>query len=311
MIKFALFRDRFSWSISRQVMPWRRFTYEVMHDAPSFKDKHSCPLISLTEYGEKVSMSGSYRHIENAIATYGIEGDYDAGEISARAAYLRLLELRLRALVVTTPSHTPDAPRWRVLMPLARPCPVEDRRGIVERLNGALDGVLAPESGTATQCFYIGKTIASEEHFEAYESFGRCIDEAREIPPVPMAVSQRAREDAPSNAEWNKLSREEQYDYIRLAFESKDGRHEAARRLAVMMAQDGANVEDIRGQLRELLGNDTRGGERGQRNLARDIMTLPEWAVRKIGAPKADSMRRVNASLPGLIQSLHRKTARR
>lgn len=304
MIRFALFRDRFSRTISRHEMSWRRLAYDLQHNTPLFKEKGDCPLISLTEYGEILSPNGSYRHMENARAVYGIEGDYDGGEISPLDAHMRMIELSLKALIVTTPSHRPDAPRWRALLPLARPVPIEARRGLVERLNGAFAGILAPESGTATQCFYIGRVVDTDEYYETHQSFGRCIDEANDISSLQMAISERPREyQTYSNADWNALSREEQYEIVRQAFIDKDGRHEAARRLSVMMAQDGATEAEIRGELIALFGDDTRGGERGQRNLARDIKTLPGWAIRTIGAPKADSMRRVNASLSGLLKN--------
>lgn len=302
MIRFALFRNRFSSSIARQQMPWYAFAHDIRHHAPEFKDKQSCPLISLTEYGDNISMNGSYRHSDNAIAVHGIEGDYDAGMIDPAAAYMRMVELRLKALIITTPSHVPATPRWRVLMPLGRPCAIDARRALVERLNGALAGVLAPESATATQCFYIGKVYATAMHYQVFESFGRRIDEAHEIASIAMAINERAPGDGGhTNAEWKALSRDQQYDSIHAAFANKDGRHEAARRLSIMMAQDGAGVEDIRAELVTLLGADTRGGEGGQRNLARDIKSFPEWAVRTIGAPKADSLARADASISNLL----------
>lgn len=314
MIRFALFRDWFSRTITRREMAWHDFANDVRHHAPEFKDKHACPLISLTEYGDSPSMNGSYRHIANAIAVHGIEGDYDAGELSPVDAYRRLLSLRLKALIVTTPSHVPAAPRWRVLMPLARPCPIETRRSLVERLNGAFVGILAAESATATQCFYIGKVYSTAMHYRVFESFGRCIDEAAEIAPIPMAIIQRSSINGAgvSDAEWKSLDRDEQYDAVRAAFVNKDGRHEAARRLSVMMAQDGADADTIRDELLALIGDDVRSGDKGQRNLLRDIKTFPEWAVRTIGAPKADAMTRADASISSLLRrSLQREKQER
>lgn len=308
MIRFALFRNRFSSSIARKQMPWHDFAHDIRHHVPEYKDKQACPLISLTEYGNNVSMNGSYRHADNVIAVYGIEGDYDAGQVSPADVHRRMIALRLKSLIVTTPSHTPAAPRWRILMPLLRPCPIQARRGFVERLNGALAGILAPESATVTQCFYIGKVYATAIHYEVLESFGRRIDEATEIMPERMAISERpAGDGGHSDAEWKALSREQKYDSVRAAFANKDGRHEASRRMAIMMAQDGATADEIRAELIALMGADTRSGD-GRRNLARDIATFPEWAVRKIGAPKADSLARADASVGNLLRSLQRNT---
>jgi hypothetical protein len=172
---------------------------------------------------------------------------------------------------------------------------------LVERLNGALAGILAPESATATQCFYIGKVLSTAAHYRVYESFGRCIDQATEILPFPMAIVERPDQMNVSDAEWKTLSRDEQYERVHAAFANKDGRHEAARRLAVMMAQDGADVQTIRDELTALFGDDHMSAD-GKRNLLRDIKTFPEWAVRTIGAPKADALKRADASLTGLLK---------
>jgi hypothetical protein len=140
-------------------------------------------------------------------------------------------------------------------------------------------------------------------HYQVFESFGRCIDQADEIAPIPMALVQRASDALNvSDAAWRILSRDEQYDLVHAAFANKDGRHEAARRLAVMMAQDGAGVEDIREELIALMDGDTKSSD-GKRDLMRDIRTFPEWAVRTIGAPKADALKRADASLIGLLKA--------
>lgn len=298
-MRFTLFRDRFSRNLSRQEMPWHRFAHDIHHNAPEFPNKQQCPLISLTEYGDNLSMNGSYRHIENVIAVHGIEGDYDAGKVHLEEAYASMMFWRLKSLIITTPSHTPAAPRWRILMPLSQPQPIEARRGLVERLNGALHGILAPESATATQCFYIGKVTRTAHDYRVIESFGRCIDTADNIPSETMAIIERPQ--GAEGQEWKSLSRDEQYAVVHDAFINRDGRHEAARRLAVMMAQDGADAATIRAELIALMGTDTRSAD-GKRDLMRDINTFPEWAVRTIGAPKTDSMARADASLIGLLK---------
>ena len=86
----------------------------------------------------------------------GIEGDYDAGEISPLEAADRLRASSIAALVYTTPSHTPEVPKWRILVPLARPVAPSERATLCARLNGALGGILAPESFTPSQTYYFG-----------------------------------------------------------------------------------------------------------------------------------------------------------
>ena len=44
---------------------------------------------------------------------YGLEGDYDGGLISVDEAISRLESHNIRGAVYTSPSHTPEKPRWR------------------------------------------------------------------------------------------------------------------------------------------------------------------------------------------------------
>jgi hypothetical protein len=301
-MKFTLFPDKFSRALLRCDMPWHAFVRDIQHNSPEYKSKHNCPLISLTEYGEDMSMNGSFRHIANAMAVHGIEGDYDGGRVSPLFAYLKALNHGIKAVVVTTPSHTPTNQRWRIFLPLSAPIDISDRRHMVERLNGLYEGILAPESATATQCFYIGKVLSTAAHYQVFESFGRCIDQVNDLPSIPMAITERADSLNISDSAWKSLSRDEQYEIVHAAFTNKDGRHEAARRLAVMMAQDGADVQTIRDELTALFGDDHMSAD-GKRDLLRDIKTFPEWAVRTIGAPKADALKRADASLNGLLKA--------
>lgn len=118
-------------------------------------DKAASPLVKLAEFGAERSDKGALRHDANLIAVYGIEADYDGGQMLAKDA-LTLLQLwGVEAIVQETHSSAPDAPRWRVLAPLSQPCPPEQRAEFVARLNAILGGVLAVESFTASQVFYI------------------------------------------------------------------------------------------------------------------------------------------------------------
>ncbi len=144
-----------------QTLPWSEFP-TFIRQAGHRATKRECPLIKMGIYGDIRAESnepgklGSLRHNANVISISGIEGDYDAREISPAEALARLERHNLRALVVTTFSHTADNPRWRVLAPLSRPVPPEERLRYVEILNGVLGGILAPESATLSQSYYIG-----------------------------------------------------------------------------------------------------------------------------------------------------------
>jgi putative DNA primase/helicase len=123
----------------------------------TYPSKKDLPLIKLARFGEQRSASGSLRHDGNVVAISGIEADYDGGKVSLAEAQQMLHEHNISAVLYTTPSHGEDRPRWRVLCPTSQPYPPNERTRLVARLNGALGGILAPESFALSQSYYIGK----------------------------------------------------------------------------------------------------------------------------------------------------------
>lgn len=124
------------------------------------RDKAALPLVKLATFGDVRSVHNSLRHDANLLRVSGVEGDYDAGAVSPQDAAERLSQAGIAALIYTTPSHTAEAPRWRVLAPLARPVAPAEREALCARLNGALGGILAAESFTPSQSYYFGSTAA-------------------------------------------------------------------------------------------------------------------------------------------------------
>jgi AAA domain/Primase C terminal 2 (PriCT-2) len=113
------------------------------------KNKTDLPLIKLGTF--KGGVAG-----QNLDQISGIEGDYDSGKIGPVEAERLLRSADIAALVYTSASHTPDAPRWRVLCPTSAPLSPNDRTALIERVNGALGGILAPESFTIAQRYFYG-----------------------------------------------------------------------------------------------------------------------------------------------------------
>lgn len=120
------------------------------------RDKVALPLVKLGTFGDARTDNGSLHHDSNLLSVSGVEGDYDAGAVSPQEAVERLRQAGIAALIYTTPSHTAEAPRWRILAPLARPVEPAEREALCARLNGALGGILAPESFTPSQSYYFG-----------------------------------------------------------------------------------------------------------------------------------------------------------
>ena len=131
--------------------------FDELKDVKSCRIKNNAPLIKLAKFGKKKSSKGSFKHDENLLELWGIEGDYDGGAISIDEAGKLLERHNIRAILYSTWSCTSDSPRWRVLVPLSKPFPKTAHYKMLSRLNGALGGILARESFTVAQAYFIGK----------------------------------------------------------------------------------------------------------------------------------------------------------
>lgn len=159
--------------------------------APS---KEELPLIKLGMFGNKKSAKGSYRHDANVLSLSGIEIDYDGEKIAFEKAVAELDQRKIRALAYTSPSHTPKAPRWRLLLPSSKTLLPTDRAQMVARVNGLFDGALGRESFVLSQTFYAGRVPRSAFQITLIgNETSRCIDEIGELdktavyPPEPKS----------------------------------------------------------------------------------------------------------------------------
>jgi hypothetical protein len=141
---------------------WPQLRANVL--AATAKTKAELPWIKLARFGDVKTEKGSLRHDANVLAITGIEADYDGEKIHLAEAVERLEKAGVKALVYTSPSHTEDTPRWRVLCPTSTELPPERREHLVGRLNGLLGGILAGESFTLSQAYYFGSINKSPSH---------------------------------------------------------------------------------------------------------------------------------------------------
>ncbi len=125
--------------------------------------KISCRGSSSAKFGNKRSDKGSLRHDANVEQISGDEIDYDIEQVAFADVLTALNELRISAtLLYTSPSHSSEKPRWRVLAPTSVPLTPELRAKLVAQLNGALktklgaDTVAKGESFALSQAFYYG-----------------------------------------------------------------------------------------------------------------------------------------------------------
>jgi hypothetical protein len=124
--------------------------------AASAPTKDDLPLIKLAIYGDDRSAEGSLRHDGNVKWVHGIETDYDDEEMSFDEAVKRVRAAGLAAILYTTPSHTPQEPRWRALFPFTGQMLPAGRKNMLDRANAIFGGVLAPESWALSTAFYYG-----------------------------------------------------------------------------------------------------------------------------------------------------------
>jgi hypothetical protein len=151
-------------------------------------EKERLPWLKMATFGTARSDKGALRHDGNVTSISGIEADYDDGQIGYDKAVEIAEKAGLACIIYTSPSHTPDKPRWRVLCPTSEDLPPADRYRLVARLNGLYGGIFADESFTLSQSYYYGHLASSRDHrVELIE--GQAIDELHELDRVAIGRS--------------------------------------------------------------------------------------------------------------------------
>lgn len=243
LVTYTLFPNTGAHTKTERVdRPWSELVANI-RDAPTYIDKAHCPLISLADYGDKLSPQGCIRHDENVTHVYGIEIDYDAEAVTPEQARTLLHQARLRGVLYTSPSHKPDRPRWRILFPLSEPAAPAQKLEYIGRANRALGGIAASESFDLSRSYYIGRVRGAE--YEVIETFGRTLDAASDLEPLyPSGRGSDGKKprDMTTDAE------------LRACFERGEGRYEAMLKLSARWASRGMAADDIDATLVELLG---------------------------------------------------------
>lgn len=155
-IEFSIFPDTSATQVKQHRATWGEIV-KVLQSPNAHPSKHQCPLIKLATFGDKRTDKGALRHDDNLLSIYGVEGDYDGEEVSVERAGDMLAIHGVEALIYTSPRHTDERPRWRVLAPLSQAHTAADRRRMVAMLNDAVGGILSRESFTASQTYYYGR----------------------------------------------------------------------------------------------------------------------------------------------------------
>ena len=138
-------------------------------------EKKDLPLLKLATFGQNKTDKGSVRHDANMITVSGVEGDYDAERITPQEAARRFRKAKVACVIYTSASHTPEKPRWRVLVPFSDELLPEQRNQMLARVNGLVDGTLSHESFTLSQAFYFGDAVGKYPA-DCYEVDGDYLD---------------------------------------------------------------------------------------------------------------------------------------
>jgi hypothetical protein len=126
--------------------------------------KADLPWLKLARFGNRRTSEGCLRHDANVLAITGIEADYDGGRITVDKALDTLEKQGIASILYTSPSHTEDARRWRVLCPLSEEAKPAKRSHLLGRLNGLFRGVFSRESWTLSQSYYYGSVCSNPSH---------------------------------------------------------------------------------------------------------------------------------------------------
>lgn len=201
--------------------------------------KSALPFLKLATFGAAASDKGCLRTSANMMTLYGCEGDYDAGEIGPDEAARRMRQAGLAGIVYTTPSHTSEAPRWRVLAVLSHPVAPFERDALCARLNGALGGILADESFNRSQTFYYGG-VGAPVRVDLVD--GRYLDEADDIRPVPKGGREQAPITALSPVPFNRQRMQSALDAIPVS--ARDDREAGWRPVGMGLHHASGGSED-------------------------------------------------------------------
>lgn len=273
-----------SYTVFREVWPttktehddvaWAEFVASI-RNAREYPSKAHCPLISMAEYGDLRSQKGCIRHAANVRRIFGVELDYDGEQMPIEEGAAILQRANICAVLYTSPSHTAQRPRWRVLLPLSEPATPEKRAEYVGRANRLLGGIASRESFTLSQSFYLGRVRGAE--YVVIDTTGRCIDMAAEIEPlyyVGGANDGETRRDATTDED------------LRAAFDRGEGRYQAMLKLSARWAARGMPQDDIEAALHGLLDKgDTKNGD--GIDLRTRVTPIARSAVLKYGETRA------------------------
>ena len=171
-------------------------------DVPAYAEKTQQPLIKMGIFQNDSRALGS-----ELLQVHGLEGDYDDGLMTPEQAADLLKAKGITAIVCSTYTSTPEFPKWRVFLPLSKPYAAKHRAALVGACDSILGHVLAPESYTEKQIFFIGRNPKTE--YTVIQTEGTELDT---LPAMQQAArdylaEKKAEHQAKANAQMQQLQR--------------------------------------------------------------------------------------------------------
>lgn len=160
------------------------------------KKKSFLPLFKMAVMGDTPNENGYIRHDANVKALTGQELDYDGGELSFEDARRLLEDAGIICVMYTSPSHTEDFPKWRVILPFSREITQNMpnfRHGTVDLCETILGVTFNKDSRTLSQSYYFGK-VAGVKYKTAVNPEGIYIDQHMDHQLYVLDAGERKKE---------------------------------------------------------------------------------------------------------------------
>lgn len=306
-VNWTIFGSHSADRILRERGEWSQLV-ERVRNSGTYHHKRTCPWVKMALFGDLRTKHNSLRHDANVQAVDGVEGDYDGEVISPEQALQMLESHGIRAMIYTSPSHTPEKPRWRVIAPLSTGHAPGARSALLARVNGALGGVLAPESFTLSQSYYFGKVQGAREYkvlvtFDDPED-GTCVDLLDELDAIAVVKRPSARPEI--HPENNEVALDPADTFAQRVSElgrklrTGDGRREMLKSYVASRSARGVRGGDLLTMVRGIAATYFDPSDPIDE---RDIQSIGEWANSRDLEAAQEAARMVAGIMPMVLPS--------
>ena len=185
---------------TKKEIPW---SLDIVDPDVTWLSKESCPLLKLAVFGDQSTDRGSLRSNKNVVAITGAEGDYDGESFAIEDAVALFEQSGIEGVFYTSASHTPENPRWRILLPFSKQYTGTQsemkawREAALKKAESIIGMQFEPESYVLSQSYYIGPVKGAD--FSCYHCAGVPIDqgidfttvEVRQAKPAPPPATNK------------------------------------------------------------------------------------------------------------------------